>query len=65
MIIVTAGVYEESLTIQKDGLHIIGLGHVVVKGEAGSPSVLIDADLGGVTPQLTHLENLIIESPRR
>lgn len=60
VIIVTAGVYNEALLIQKDGLHIIGLGHVVIKGVAGSPSVLIN-DLGGVIPQVTHLENLIIE----
>ena len=60
VILVTAGVYEEALTIQKDGLCIIGMGHVVIKGVAASPSVLID-DLGGITPQLTHLENLIIE----
>jgi len=60
VIIVTAGVYQESLTIQKDGLHIIGMGRVALKGDNGSPSVLID-DLGAVIPQVLHLENLIIE----
>ena len=60
VILVTAGVYQESLTIQKDGVHIIGLGRVVISGAVGFASVLID-DLGGVIPQVTHLENLIIE----
>ena len=59
VICVTAGVYQESLTIQKEGVHIIGLGRVVISGANGFPSVLID-DLGAIKPQEVHLENLII-----
>ena len=36
------------------------MGRVVISGAVGFASVLID-DLGGVIPQVTHLENLIIE----
>lgn len=59
VIVVTAGVYNESLVIQKDGLHIVGMGHAVIKGVAGQPTILIN-DLGVIPRQVT-LKNLVIQ----
>lgn len=60
VILVCSGVYAEALTIQKDGVVIIGLGEVVIQGTAGNSSVLIN-DVGGVVPKFVELRGLTIE----
>ena len=58
LILIPTGVYAESLTVQKDGVHLVGLGLVEITGTIGNPTVSID-DLGAVVPLSITFQNII------
>lgn len=58
VILIPAGVYSESILVQKDGLHLLGLGLVQITGIVGTPSLSID-DLGTAVPLSVTFQNII------
>jgi len=59
VILIPAGIYNESISIEKDGLHIIGLGLVEITGVAGTSSVSI-IDTGAAIPLSVKFQNITI-----
>lgn len=62
LILVGPGTYTENLTIQKDGIFIIGLGAVRLQPTIAAPTVLIEAGTTTI-PRRVHLEGLTINQP--
>ena len=60
VILVTPGVYQENLVLEKDGVSIIGLGEVVLKNNGASPTLTIQQ--GVATPELFLMRNMKIEN---
>lgn len=59
VVLIPAGIYNESLVIEKDGVHLIGLGLVEITGVAGTSSVSI-VDTGAAIPLSVKFQNLTI-----
>lgn len=61
LIMVLPGFYTENLTIQKDGVYLVGLGGVTVTNDGASDTIEVSAATT-TTPQNTLLRGLIIQN---
>jgi len=61
LVLITGGAFSENLTIDKDGVFVIGLGGVKITNSAVDATVTIE-DAPTTTPQKVVLQNLTIEN---
>jgi hypothetical protein len=61
LVLILAGVYSETITIDKDGVHLIGLGAVSITNAAADATITIE-DNPETTPQAVVLRDLVIEN---
>jgi len=59
VVLIPAGVYSESISIERDGVHLVGLGLVEITGVAGTSTISI-VDTGGAIPLISKFQNIVV-----
>ena len=61
LVLILPGAYAENVSIQKDGVYLVGLGGVTITNSGGSDTVTISASIAA-TPQDTLLRGMVIQN---